>query len=107
MLKIVDPQLNGFAAGNRAKVPAHREAPLVCDINHFLQLVARDVHERLERSHALICPELGGLARVLRPREFVDLHPEIAFPFHVGASQVNFGTGNLASSIHVFRFKSA
>src|SRR6185436_10271756 len=73
VLEVVDAEPRGFAIGHGTQVSGELHAALVALVERSAQLVARDVHESLERRRARLVPERDQLARVVRARDLVHL----------------------------------
>ena len=96
VLQIIDAQSRRFAKADRAEMPGHFDAVCVRCLHGRAQFFGRDVHVRLEGSHALRDPKLHHAACIFGILELVHLQRKRPWPFEVRSRDMNLGPGHLS-----------
>src|SRR5579864_1405821 len=83
----------------------HLHSALVRGCNRSRKFRRRDEHVSLEIVYALIHPVIGGLRRVLRPSELVQLHRKRSRTFKIGTGHVYLRPWSLPSIDLLLQFE--
>src|SRR4051794_3708997 len=67
VFQVVDTQCCGFAESHRTQVSGDGELASMSGVVRGFHLIACDKIVDLERRSTLVCPEIHGVARVVRP----------------------------------------
>ena len=96
MLQVVDSQGGRLTKPDGTEMAGYLDAVRVGRFRSRAQFFRRDVHVRLERSHALRDPEFHGTARILGILELMHLQRERSLPFEIRPRDLNFWPGHFA-----------